>query len=90
MVVYSRYNLSYSCADASEKSLFCTIRGSVSYVLSYRYAMNKNAVVCQMYSGVVETILCSMYVILSSRSISKVNRLKNNCPMFREGGQGAG
>lgn len=53
-------------------------------------AMNKNAVVCQMYSGVVETILCSMYVILSSRSISKVSRLKNNCPVFREGGQGAG
>lgn len=41
--------------------------------------MNKSAVVCQMYSGVVEMILCSMYVTLSSRSVSKVSRLKNDC-----------
>lgn len=40
--------------------------------------MNKSAVVCQMYSGVVGTILCSMYVILSGRSVSEVSRLKND------------
>lgn len=40
--------------------------------------MNKSAVVCQMHSGVVEMILCSMYVTLSSRSVSKVSRLKND------------
>lgn len=40
--------------------------------------MNKSAVVCQMHNGVVEMILCSMYVTLSSRSVSQVSRLKND------------
>ena len=51
------YNLSYSYTGVSERSLFQRLKESISQVLSYRHGLNKNAVIAQIYSVALETVM---------------------------------